>query len=313
MSSSLHEVIIRAAKLMIQNIQRAGQIIAKPHRDAGRILDETVTTLRDKDRLNLSEFRDNESRFSRSRSEEYPAYVPSAAERKMRERRLTREDELTDSIDPSTNYVYVMRSKIFGRTTLDSLSIYKPASGERFGGRDWLPHRHGELAKREVGAFRMDQLFKFGRVPPTALTSGPHGPGMVQQFMEFKRGKREHEYDHVQQQQVAVLHYVIGNGDGHRANYRPDVGDNLVAFDHGYSFPETPDPTRGDRRHTLRSDFVILHAGKALDKDVLRAVDEVDQAQVRSALGDLQLDRSAIDGAVERLNMIKTHRMIPPL
>ncbi|MFQ6397116.1 hypothetical protein ACLMAJ_27105 [Nocardia sp. KC 131] len=246
------------------------------------------------------------------------SYTPSAAEQEMQARRLVSEHRMTKKLPPHNNDVFIMRSQD------NKVNVYKPASGEKFGEMDWIPHVQGELAKRELGAFRMDQLFGFGRVPPGALIDGtraPHGAGFVQQFVKLKRGvKKWNKYSELHQQQVAVLHYVIGNADGHHENYRPkDHGDgrpnsedDLVAFDHGYSFPEKPDAARGGDHFRNLSDSVRFYEGKRpLREDVLSAVDAVRPEQVRSALGDIGLSDSAIEGVLTRLAAVKKHRMIP--
>ncbi|MBF6241189.1 hypothetical protein [Nocardia otitidiscaviarum] len=235
-------------------------------------------------------------------------YTPPAGELEMRRRQLRDEDSQDEDLVFTSNTVRILPSDDAG-----TLNVYKPFTGESFGKRDWITHEQGQLARREVAAYRIDQLFGFGRVPPTALVDGPNGPGSVQQFVELDRGKRWDEYDPIQQQQVAVLHWVIGNSDGHRANYRPDLNGDLVAFDHGYSLPETPDPARGGREFILNSDFVTLHQGSGdpLDESVLRAVDAVRPEHVRAALEDLDLDESAISGALTRLEQIQQLRRIP--
>jgi hypothetical protein len=236
------------------------------------------------------------------------AYTPPAGELEMRRRQLRDEEVQDEDLMYTSNTVRFLPSDDAG-----TLNVYKPFSGEFFGLRDWIPHEQGQLARREVAAYRIDQLFGFGRVPPTALVNGPDGPGSVQQFVELARGKRWDEYDPIQQQQVAVLHYVIGNSDGHRTNYRPDLNGNLVTFDHGYSLPETPDPSRGSREFLLNSDFVTTYRGSPdpLDESVLRAVDAVRPEHIRAALEDLELDESAIRGAIDRLEQIQQLRRIP--
>ncbi len=261
---------------------------------AGRLLNEqSMTTFEDR---------------GTSSTEHRNSYTPPAGELEMRQRQLRDDDPLDEDLIFTSNTVRILPSDDTG-----TLNVYKPFSGESFGARNWITHEPGRLACREVAAYRIDQMFGFGRVPPTALIAGPDGPGSVQQFIELGRGKRWDEFDPVQQQQAAVLHYVIGNSDGHRSNYRPDLVGDLVSFDHGYSLPETPDPARGSRDFILNSDFVTLHHGSAapLDERVLRAVDAVCPEHVRAALEDLDLSESAVHGAITRLEEIRRLRRIP--
>ncbi|WP_157224141.1 hypothetical protein [Nocardia paucivorans] len=241
-------------------------------------------------------------------TEHRDSYTPPAGELEMQRRRLRDDDPFEADLIFTSNTVRILPSDDGG-----TLNVYKPFSGESFGTRNWITHEPGRLACREVAAYRVDQLFGFGRVPPTALIDGPDGPGSVQQFVELGRGKRWDEFDPVQQQQVAVLHYVIGNSDGHRSNYRPDLHGDLVSFDHGYSLPETPDPARGSREFILNSDFVTLHRGSAdpLHENVLRAVDAVRPEHIHAALADLDIPESAIQGAITRLEESRRLRRIP--
>lgn len=241
-------------------------------------------------------------------TEHRTSYTPPAGELEMRRRRLRDDDPLDEDLIFTSNTVRILPSDDTGK-----LNVYKPFSGESFGTRNWIAHEPGRLACREVAAYRIDQLFGFGRVPPTALIDGPDGPGSVQQFIELGRGKRWDEFDPIQQQQAAVLHYVIGNSDGHRSNYRPDLGGNLVSFDHGYSLPEIPDPARGSRDFILNSDFVTLHRGSTdpLHESVLLAVDAVCPEHISAALEDLDLPESAVRGAITRLEEIRRLHRIP--
>lgn len=58
----------------------------------------------------------------------------------------------------------------------DCKVIYKPIAGER----PLWDFPNGNLASREVAAFKFSELFGFNLVPPTVMRDGPFGPGMVQ-------------------------------------------------------------------------------------------------------------------------------------
>ena len=65
-----------------------------------------------------------------------------------------------------------------------------PGDMEMYGGLNWIPHVPGQLARREVAGYRIfDALGAGARVPPTALVTGPHGPGMAQLFVPMKASK----------------------------------------------------------------------------------------------------------------------------
>ena len=58
--------------------------------------------------------------------------------------------------------------------------VYKPISGER----PLWDFPVGTLADREVAAYLVSRALGWEVVPPTWLRDGPHGPGMVQLWME---------------------------------------------------------------------------------------------------------------------------------
>ncbi|MEU7632502.1 hypothetical protein AB0C34_21330 [Nocardia sp. NPDC049220] len=242
-------------------------------------------------------------------------YRPSEAESAMSARRLTDDVEFSgamgDLVARSSTEVRKMRSDD------GELNIYKPIHGEKYDAGLPFIHAPGALTSREIAAYRVDELLGFGRVPPTARTDGvigadgrPFGPGMIQQFVDSEPSRAIGAYPRVQQQQVAVLDYVIGALDRHPGNYRTvDRGDHLdvVAIDHGRSFPLSQRPLE----IPIDSDFVAAQKGELLEGDVLRAVRGVEMDRFRAALGDAGLHPNAIDGAVARLEKIRELQRIP--
>ncbi|MFQ6398137.1 hypothetical protein ACLMAJ_32445 [Nocardia sp. KC 131] len=244
-------------------------------------------------------------------------YQRSAVEENMAARRLTdnleQPEDMRDDIGKSTTHV-----ELVGSDDGES-NIYKPIRGED--GSDEIYEQYmkqpGALTSREIAAYRLDEHLGFGRIPPTAMTEGrifngkPRGRGMIQQFVKSTFGRKYIKaYPEVQQQQMAVLDYVMGNWDRHAGNYRSVDRDHhldVVAIDHGRSFPESHRPL--DIK--VRSEFVAAHKGKTLDEDILRSIRDVDQDRLRAGLGDAGLSSHAIDGALERLNQIKNTGMIP--
>ncbi|WP_459549736.1 protein kinase family protein [Nocardia sp. X0981] len=188
-------------------------------------------------------------------------------------------------------------------------NVFKPFTGEirmRIG----IPEGGGQQAAREVLTYRVDQMLGFGRVPPTAVVDGPegYGRGSIMDFVPSKDGRSITKYDKLQRHQMAVLDYIIGNTDRHAGNYRtvtsPD-GPQIVAIDHGLTFPERPDPHFG-----IRSDFVTAQLNQALHPDVLDAVKQLHPDQLRSAASDFDLSPQAVEGAVARLQEIQMHGKI---
>ncbi|WP_159850999.1 hypothetical protein [Nocardia sp. CY41] len=196
-------------------------------------------------------------------------------------------------------------SETYKAVSHTGVSIYKPASGENLSNSMavYFPQKHGEYAKREVAAYRVNEQLGFSLVPPTAMVDGPKGPGSNQQFVPSRPAKATDMYDELQQQQMAVLDYIIGNLDRLVRNYRVAPNGDLVAIDHGSSFPEKPGLG-------IRSKFVDKFRGVPLGEKVLEHVDAVDVKVFRESLRELELSDRAIDGAMERLNEIRSQRRV---
>ncbi|WP_157181852.1 hypothetical protein [Nocardia testacea] len=311
----------RIKNLLIRDTGDIGRVVSAQPQGVSRLLARADELWRGQDRLDPptpgAQWRLDELGRPGSRGSRPPAYRPDEAELLLRTAQLTPDVQRTLQLPDSVNEVQVMRARDPGTGRDEGLVVFKPSAGEQFGKRNWLPHDPGTLARREVAAYRMDRLFGFGLVPPTALVDRAGGEGMVQRFVDFGPAKHALGFDRIQRQQAAVLHYVIGAADGQRTNYRPDRSGNLVLYDHGYSFPEAAHPTRGadafgpGAPFGMRSDFINFDPRTQLDDDVLRAVDAIDHRDIRSALADLDLSPSAIDGVLRRLDEIRELRAIP--
>lgn len=241
-------------------------------------------------------------------------YRPSAAESRMAARRMVAEVPFTGAMRAdvlrSVSEVHKMRSDD------GQLNIYKPTGGLEFEPGSMERSMLAGFTAREIAAYRLDEILGFGRIPPTARTSGPvgpevesAGPGMIQQFVESLPGHRAKRYPKVQQQQVAVLDYIMGNRDRHMGNYRTvTVGGHaqVVAIDHARSF-SLGDPLTVD----IRSPFVHAQRGTPFEPEVLNALKRVDTGLLRAALGDAGIPDPAIDGAITRLENLRTLGMIP--
>ncbi|HET9143308.1 hypothetical protein [Actinophytocola sp.] len=221
-------------------------------------------------------------------------YEPSPAERALQTRRVID----SKPMDP-TGHANDAHLVTFDDGTR---GIYKPIAGENVSLRQGIP---GNLAHREVAASRIDEAFGFGLVPTTTMIDGQHGIGSVQQWVASTPHREHHEYPRIQQERMAVLDYIIGNTDRHLGNYRTDPDGNVLAIDHGYSFPESPDPRFG-----IRSDFVDKNLNIPLSGDVLARVRAVDSDHLRHTLRATGISETAIHGVLARLTEIRTHGMI---
>ncbi|WP_157106868.1 hypothetical protein [Nocardia arthritidis] len=304
---------------MTRTLDLGTRTAAGTYRRTGRTLDLGARTFREADERSSHLLEE-----ARTRIQVHPAqaarqrtwnYQASAAESAMRARRLTDDVEfdgdMREAVQRSSTTVRKMRSDD------GELNIYKPIHGEQYDSGLPFVHAPGALTSREIAAYRVDELLGFGRVPPTARTEGvigpdgrASGPGMIQQFVESKPARAVGEYPKAQQQQVAVLDYVIGSLDRHPGNYRTVEREGrleVVAIDHGRSFPMSMRPLEVQ----IDSDFVMAQKGQRLEDDVLRAVQSVDMDRFREALGDAGLHGNVIDGAVTRLEKMRELGMIP--
>ncbi|MEU1985593.1 hypothetical protein [Nocardia sp. NPDC019395] len=313
MSNPLREIMARVKNALVQDTHEISRAVSTPPREVGRGLLDGIQHVGDAERQGLHglqrRFDDRGGQLPWIRGS--PRYTPDRAERRLQNMRLTPDPQRTDMLPDTVNRTQVMRAHdLLPWRNEKTWVIFKPSAGEIFGLRNWLPHVPGTLARREVAAYRMDRLFGFGLVPPTALVTRGGREGSIQQFVEFGGVKWAMGFDDLQRQRAAVLHHVIGAADGQRGNYRPDRNGNLVLFDHGLSFPEKPDPNM-ETDFLPRSDFVTFDPKERLDDDVLRAVDSIDEQDIRDALTDLDIAPSAIEGVLERLNQIRELRAIP--
>jgi hypothetical protein len=221
-------------------------------------------------------------------------YQPSEAELALQQRQIVDTRPLNPGAHANEAHLVTFADGTRG--------VYKPIAGEDASLRQGIPDG---LANREVAASRMDEAFGFGRVPTTTIADGAHGPGSIQQWSESTPPLPHNEYPRIQQEQMAVSDYVTGNTDRHLGNYLTDPNGNIVAIDHGYSFPESPDPRFG-----IRSDFVDKNLNTPLSDEVMANVRAVDPAQVRDMLAATGLRAPAVDGVIARLTEVQTHGMI---
>lgn len=237
----------------------------------------------------------------------FPVYTPSEAELELSSRRLVREDPMSE---------WLTRSAAGNRTAngvhiwLDDKgrkNILKPFAEENHGHYDWLPHQPGALAKREVGGYRVINMFSPGRplVPTTAIMEdSPLGPTMIQEFASLKPSKAWNNYRMIDQQTAAAGHHIIGNYDGHEGNFRPrntgnprqNRNDDMVLFDHGYSFPESPDRSRGTDGFEYTDSILVRKYYRHPDFDpaVVQNVAAVRPERIGSAIQDLVSEDSVL-------------------
>jgi len=141
--------------------------------------------------------------------------------------------------------------------------IYKPIAGER----PLWDFPEGTLAGREVAAYQVARAIGWDLVPRTILRDGPHGPGMVQQWVEgdggdtvtvsradqvppgflvVLHGEDSEGTDVVVAhrdsdglRRMAVLDVLLNNAD-RKGGHILTVGQRVMGVDHGICFHQAP-------------------------------------------------------------------------
>ena len=114
-------------------------------------------------------------------------------------------------------------------------AVYKPTEGEQ----PLWDFPHGSLAKREEAAYLVSHALGWGLVPPTVYRDGPHGPGSLQQFVEFDDA--DHYFNFTTEEKaackrVAVFDYLINNADRKGSHVVRGIDGKMWLIDHGLSF-----------------------------------------------------------------------------
>jgi hypothetical protein len=121
----------------------------------------------------------------------------------------------------------------------DLLAVWKPTRGER----PLFDFPVGTLTRREVAAYLVSEAMGWRIVPPTLLRQGPHGEGMIQEWIEV-----DPEVDVVglvlagdeRLRRIALFDAVVNNTDRKGGHLLPIHGGHIHAVDHGVTFSVLP-------------------------------------------------------------------------
>jgi hypothetical protein len=121
----------------------------------------------------------------------------------------------------------------------DLLAVWKPTAGER----PLFDFPLGTLTRREVAAYLVSEALGWGIVPPTLHRDGPHGEGMLQQWIEAD--ETADVVDMVNNgdprlRRIAVFDAAVNNTDRKAGHLLPVPGGHLHAVDHGVTFSIVP-------------------------------------------------------------------------
>ncbi|MET9402290.1 SCO1664 family protein [Kitasatospora sp. NPDC002965] len=180
---------------------------------------------------------------------------PSTALRLLREGTLTVHGRLTDA----SNAALYCTVALDDRT---AQAVYKPVAGER----PLWDFPDGTLAGREIAAYEVSAATGWALIPPTVLREGPHGPGMVQLWVEpdpdaepllalqDPRGAEAGwlpivraevgggrtallvHPDDERLRRLAVLDAVLNNADRKGGHLIPAADGRIYGIDHGVTF-----------------------------------------------------------------------------
>jgi uncharacterized repeat protein (TIGR03843 family) len=121
----------------------------------------------------------------------------------------------------------------------DLLAVWKPTRGER----PLFDFPIGTLTRREVAAHLVSEAMGWSIVPPTVLRDGPHGEGMLQEWIDADPDAdvvaMVNEAD-PRLRRVAAFDAVVNNTDRKAGHLLPMPGGHLHAVDHGVTFSVVP-------------------------------------------------------------------------
>ena len=121
----------------------------------------------------------------------------------------------------------------------DLLAVWKPTAGER----PLFDFPIGTLTRREVAAYLVSEALGWAIVPPTLLRDGPHGEGMLQQWIDVDETADVIDMvnaDDPRLRRIAVFDAVVNNTDRKAGHLLPRPGGHLHAVDHGVTFSTAP-------------------------------------------------------------------------
>lgn len=179
--------------------------------------------------------------------------------------------ELLGRMAWSSNATFLVTASLAG---VDVPAVYKPRRGER----PLWDFPEGTLCAREVAAYELSRALGWTVVPETVLRDGPHGVGMVQQFVDHD--PEDHYFTLLEAhaevfRRFAVFDVLANNADrkgGHCLRARRDG--HVWGIDHGLTFHVAP------KLRTVIWDF----AGEPLRPELAEAVRCL-VAELRAARG----------------------------
>lgn len=165
--------------------------------------------------------------------------------------------ELRGQFMLGSNYTFLVDVQHEGETIQ---AVYKPSKGEQ----PLWDFPDNTLALREVAAYELSEALGFHIVPVTVYREdGPHGPGSLQQYIEYDVEYHYFNFSVEDKQKLrpVVLFDILANNADRKGShvFFEDDTQRLFAIDHGICFHEEP------KLRTVLWDF----AGQAISDKLL--------------------------------------------
>ena len=146
------------------------------------------------------------------------------------------EVELKGQFLLGSNYTFLVDVHYQGRAIP---AVYKPSRGEQ----PLWDFPENTLAQREVAAYIVSEMLGFHFVPYTTLREdGPHGPGSLQQHVEYDPDYHYFNFSEADRQRLAPVVFfdlLVNNADRKGSHVLIETGTGkLWAIDHGICFHE---------------------------------------------------------------------------
>ena len=165
--------------------------------------------------------------------------------------------ELRGQFMLGSNYTFLVDVHHEGETIK---AVYKPSKGEQ----PLWDFPDNTLALREVAAYELSEALGYHIVPVTVYREdGPHGPGSLQQYVEYDIEYHYFNFSVEDKQKLrpVVLFDILANNADRKGShvFFEDGSHQLHAIDHGICFHEEP------KLRTVIWDF----AGQAIPDELL--------------------------------------------
>jgi uncharacterized repeat protein (TIGR03843 family) len=218
------------------------------------------------------------------------------ASQKIQDALMNGRYELRGQFMPGSNYTFLVdvhhESGIYK-------AVYKPSKGEQ----PLWDFPDNTLALREVAAYQLSEALGFHIVPVTVYREdGPHGPGSLQQYIEYDI---EYHYfnftpeDRQKLRPVVLFDLLANNADRKGSHvFFEDGTRHLYAIDHGICFHEEY------KLRTVLWDF----AGQPIPEDLLAPLSSIAAC---SALFEPYLSPSEIRALLRRAEELLRTRTFP--